>query len=350
MRVAVARERHDGESRVALVPSLVGRLRSLGYDVVVEPDAGLAAGHRDEEYVEAGAEIGDLSDAGLVLSVHPLDVTAPSISLTGGTFALERVPRISRAQSMDVLTSQALVAGYRAVVVAADLLGRMFPLTMTAAGTIPAARVLVLGAGVAGLEAIATAHRLGAAVSAYDVRASSAEEIRSLGAVAIDLGLPPLDGVAGYAREMTAERAAEQQSLLAPFVASADVLITTAAVPGRVPPILVSRAMVEAMSPGSVVVDLFADAGGNVEGSVSGSVTTVGRAKVWGGANVPAQLPGPASQLYAHNVVSFVELVTRNGRFDPDYEDEVVAACARLSDQPTTPYNRSPASPRPGTM
>ncbi|HET7689214.1 MAG TPA: NAD(P)(+) transhydrogenase (Re/Si-specific) subunit alpha [Nocardioidaceae bacterium] len=326
MRVAVARERREGETRVALVPALVGRLRALGYDVVVEAGAGLAAGHPDEEYVEEGAVIGGL-DADLVLAVHAVEGAAPSITLTGGSFALERVPRISRAQSMDVLTSQALVAGYRAVVVAADLLGRMFPLTMTAAGTIPAARVLVLGTGVAGLEAIATAHRLGAVVSAYDVRASSAEEIRSLGAEAVDLGLPPLDAAAGYAREMTSERAALQQSLLAPHVAAADVLITTAAVPGRVPPVLVSRSMVEAMSPGSVVVDLFADAGGNVEGSVAGAVTAGGRAQVWGGANVPAQLPGPASRLFAHNVVSFVELVTRNGRFDPDYDDEIVRAC-----------------------
>jgi len=335
MRVAVARERRDGESRVALVPSLVGRLIALGYDVVVEPGAGSAAGHPDEEYVAAGARLGEL-DADLVLSVHPVEVDAPSISLTGGTFALERVPRISRAQSMDVLTSQALVAGYRAVVVAADLLGRMFPLTMTAAGTVPAASVLVLGTGVAGLEAIATANRLGAAVSAYDVRASAVEEIRSLGATPLDLGLPPLDGAAGYAREMTAERAVLQQQRLGPHVAAADVLITTAVVPGLVPPLLVSRAMVEAMSPGSVVIDLFADAGGNVEGSVPGEVVTLGRAKVWGGANAAAQLPGPASQLYAHNVVSFVELVTRDGRFDPDFSDEVVAACA-VQRQPTTP-------------
>ncbi|HSV40585.1 MAG TPA: NAD(P) transhydrogenase subunit alpha [Nocardioidaceae bacterium] len=328
MRIAVARETRPGETRVALVPDLVGRLLALGYDVVFEPGAGRAAGHSDEAYIAAGARLGSLDGATLVLSVHPVATSATSVSLTpGSTFVLERVPRLTRAQPMDALTSQALVAGYRAVVVAADLLGRIFPLTVTAAGTLPPARVLVLGAGVAGLEAIATSHRLGGRVSAYDVRASSAEEIRSLGAEPIDLELPPLEGATGYAREMTPDRAALQQERLLPHLAAMDVVITTAAVPGRHPPILVTRAMLEVMPPGSVVIDVYADLGGNVEGSVAGEVVTVGGTRVWGGDNVPGQLPGPASRLYAQNVVSFVELLTRNGRFDPDYDDEIVSAC-----------------------
>jgi len=226
---------------------------------------------------------------------------------------------------MDALTSQAMVAGYRGAVVAAGLLRRFFPLTMTAAGTVQPAQVVVLGAGVAGLQAIATAKRLGAVVSAYDVRASSAEEIRSLGATFIDLGLEPLDGAAGYARELGPERAEQQRTLLAPYVAAADALITTAAVPGRRAPVLVTAGMVAAMRPGSVVVDLVSDSGGNVEGSQPGRLVDVGGVSVWGGENVAAQLPGPASELYAQNVVSLVGLMTRHGRFDPDFDDEVVA-------------------------
>ena len=239
--------------------------------------------------------------------------------------AVDLVPRISRAQSMDALTSQSMVAGYRAAIVAAELLRDFLPLTMTAAGTLPAARILVLGAGVAGLQAIATARGLGALVQAYDVRASSAEEVASLGAEALDLGLPPLDGVAGYAREMAADRAAEQQRRLAPYVAAVDALITTAAVPGRPAPVLVSRAMVAAMRPGSVVVDIAADSGGNVEGVVPGETVRVagaeGEVLLWGGADVPAQMPAPASRLYAGNLVAFATLLLTAS---PD--DEILAA------------------------
>ena len=242
-------------------------------------------------------------------------------------FAMELVPRISRAQSMDALSSQAMVAGYRSVVVAAAMLERFFPLSMTAAGTVPPAEVVVLGAGVAGLQAIATARRLGAVVRAYDVRPAAAEEIRSLGAVALDLGLPPLEGAGGYAREMTPDRAARQRELLAPYVAAADVLITTAAVPGRRAPVLVTAAMVERMRPGSVVVDLAADSGGNVEGAQPGRLARIGSAKVWGMRNAPAQLPRPASRLYAQNVVSLLTLMTRDGGFAPDFDDEIVAGC-----------------------
>ncbi|MFP5253814.1 MAG: NAD(P) transhydrogenase subunit alpha [Actinomycetes bacterium] len=355
MRIAVARETREGETRVAMVPELIGKLTSLGYEVAVEPGAGLGSLHDDQEYVDAGAVVTDaaLDGAALVVSVSPLD-TATVRRLAEGTatmsflpvnqslelvadlrdcgltsFAMELVPRISRAQSMDALSSQALVAGYRCAIVAAGMLRRFFPLNMTAAGTVPPAEVVVLGAGVAGLQAIATAKRLGAVVKAYDVRAAAAEEIRSMGAQSIDLELETLEGAGGYAREMTEDRAARQRELLAPYIANADALITTAAVPGRAAPMLVTRAMVEQMAPGSVVVDLAAESGGNVEGSVPGEVVRVGHAQVWGGANVPGQMPGPASRLYAQNIVNLVTLMTAQGdggsAFAPDFEDEIVA-------------------------
>ena len=225
-------------------------------------------------------------------------------------FAMELVPRISRAQSMDALSSQALVSGYRCAIVAAGMLRRFFPLNMTAAGTVQPAEIVVLGAGVAGLQAIATCKRLGAVVRAYDVRAAAAEEIRSMGAKSIDLELDTLEGAGGYAREMTEDRARLQMERLAPYIANADALITTAAVPGRQAPLLVTSAMVEAMKPGSVVVDLASESGGNVEGSVAGEVTRIGNASVWGGKNVPSQMPGPASRLYAQNVVNILTLMT----------------------------------------
>ncbi|WP_344305293.1 NAD(P) transhydrogenase subunit alpha [Nocardioides bigeumensis] len=353
MRIAVARETRDGEMRVALVPELVGKLTGLGYEVAVQPGAGVGSLSSDEEYVESGAIIeDDLSSADVVVSVQPLDIATirllkqgtATVSFlpvstelglvadlrdTGVTsFAMELVPRISRAQSMDALSSQALVAGYRCAIVAAGMLRRFFPQNMTAAGTIQPAKVVVLGAGVAGLQAIATARRLGAVVSAYDVRAAAAEEIRSMGAKAIDLELETLEGAGGYAREMTEDRAARQRDLLAPHIAAADGLITTAAVPGRQAPMLVTSAMVEQMRPGSVVVDLAAETGGNVEGSVAGEVVRIGHAQVWGGRNVPSQMPGPASRLYAQNIVNILTLMTaKEGEplFAPDFDDEIVA-------------------------
>ena len=357
VRIAVARETRDGETRVALVPELVGRLTGLGYDVAVEPGAGRGALLADDEYVAAGAVLDEqaLETCDVAVSVQPLapeDVRrlrrgAATVSFlpTGQapevvrelrdcgvtSFAMELVPRISRAQTMDALSSQALVAGYRCAIVAAGMLRRFFPLNMTAAGTVAPAQVVVLGAGVAGLQAIATAKRLGAVVKAYDVRAAAAEEIRSMGAVAIELELETLEGSGGYAREMTEERSARQRDLLAPYVADADALITTAAVPGRRAPLLVTREMVEPMRPGSVVVDLAAESGGNVEGAVAGEVVRIGNAQVWGGRNVPAQMPGPASRLYAQNVVNLVTLMTRaseepgGAAFAPDFDDEIVA-------------------------
>lgn len=360
MRIAVAKETREGETRVALVPDLVATLTRQGYEVVVEPGAGRAALISDEQYAAAGARVSPdaVDDADVLLAVQPpsadhvarlpqgaatfsfLPVGAEQALITAmrdaglTSFAMELVPRISRAQSMDALSSQALVSGYRCAIVAAGMLRGFFPLNMTAAGTVPPAQVVVLGAGVAGLQAIATAKRLGAVVKAYDVRPASAEEIRSVGAQAIELDLEALEGTGGYAREMTAERAARQRELLAPYVARADALITTAAVPGRTAPILVDRQMVEQMRPGSVVVDLAADSGGNVEGVVAGAVTRIGNAQVWGGRNVPAQMPAPASRLYAQNVVNLVTLMTRAAPVEgpavlaPDFDDEIVTgAC-----------------------
>jgi H+-translocating NAD(P) transhydrogenase subunit alpha len=268
--------------------------------------------------------------------------------------AVELIPRISRAQSMDALSSQALVAGYRCAIVAAGMLRRFLPLNMTAAGTVQAAEVVVLGAGVAGLQAIATTKRLGAVVRAYDVRAAAAEEIRSMGAKSIDLDLDSLEGAGGYAREMTEDRAARQRELLTPYIAAADALITTAAVPGRTAPMLVTREMVEQMKPGSVVVDLAAESGGNVEGSVAGEVVRLGNAQVWGGRNVPSQMPGPASKLYAQNVVNLVTLMTGKdddgqGVFTPDYADEILSgSCVtqggRIVHEPTREAIEGPDS------
>ncbi|MFD1947296.1 NAD(P) transhydrogenase subunit alpha [Nocardioides aestuarii] len=358
MKIAVARETREGEARVAMVPELVGKLTALGWEVAVEPGAGLHSLLPDEDYAEAGATVDEaaLEGATVVCSVQPLDV-ARAAALPAGTstvsflptrqegelvatfrdggvtsYAMELVPRISRAQSMDALSSQALVAGYRCAVVAAGMLRRFFPLSMTAAGTVQPATVVVLGAGVAGLQAIATAKRLGAVVQAYDVRAAAAEEIASMGAKPIDLELETLEGSGGYAREMTEDRAARQRELLTPYIAAADALITTAAVPGRQAPMLVTAAMVEQMSPGSVVVDLAAETGGNVEGSVAGEVVRIGNAQVWGGRNVPSQMPGPASRLYAQNIVNLLTLMTATDEeagasFAPDPDDEIVAGC-----------------------
>ncbi len=361
MKIVVVRESREGEARVAVVPEVVGRFVELGYDVAVQEGAGEPALYADQEYIDAGATIADdLADADIVLSVQPLESSQlrslrlgtatfsflpPAQSLDSirerttlgvTSFAMELVPRISRAQSMDALSSQSLVAGYRCAVVAASRLRRFLPLNMTAAGTVPPAEALVLGAGVAGLQAIATMRRLGAIVKAYDVRAAAAEEIRSMGAGAIELDLETLEGSGGYAREMTQDRASRQMELLAPYVAAADALITTAAVPGRQAPQLVTAAMVEQMKPGSVVVDLAAESGGNVEGSVPGAVVQIGMAQVWGGSNVPSQMPQPASKLYANNLLNIVGLMTKDGAFAPDFDDEIVAGTCVTHDGQVT--------------
>ena len=358
MKVAVVKETDPVEHRVALVPDVVRRLTGAGLEVAVEAGAGVQALQSDEAYREAGAEVTatPLDGANVVLSVQPISaaqvrelrVDAMCISFLPvaqhvdlvrtlrdakiTSFAMELVPRISRAQAMDALSSQALVAGYRAVLIAAERLPKFFPLFMTAAGTVPPARVLVLGAGVAGLQAIATARRLGAQVEAYDVRAAAAEEVRSLGARFVELELPTLEGAGGYAREMTEERARTQRELLAPHVMAADVLITTAAVPGRTAPLLVERATIEGMPTGSVVVDLAAESGGNVEGSVAGEEVRIGQALVWGGRNVPSQLPVHASRLYANNVVELLLLMVTDGQVSPDFSDEIIAAACVTHD------------------
>ena len=291
MRVAVPKEIKAGEKRVALVPDVISKFTKLGYEVVVESGAGIFAQATDKDYEAAGAKIANevLKDADVILSVQPLTPAQTSAIKTGAvtisflsptasieniealtragatSFSMELVPRISRAQSMDALTSQALCAGYKATLIGAELSPRFFPLLMTAAGTVTPAQVLVLGAGVAGLQAIATARRLGAVVSAYDVRPSSADEVKSMGATFIELNLESLAGTGGYAREMTEERAKQQQDLLTPFIAKSNVVITTAAVPGRTAPRLMTKSMVDAMAPGSVIVDLAAETGGNVD-------------------------------------------------------------------------------------
>ena len=362
MRVAVPLEIRDGEKRVALVPDIINKLTRLGLDVLIESGAGIHAQATDAEYVSAGASIAKgevLSDADVVLSVQPLTpaqmsklkkgaitisflspVTAvDSIEAAANAgvtaFSLELVPRISRAQSMDALTSQALCAGYRAVLVGAEMSPRFFPLLMTAAGTVTPAQVLVLGAGVAGLQAIATARRLGAVVSAYDVRPSSADEVKSMGATFIELELEALEGAGGYAREMTEERAAKQRELLTPYIAKSHLVITTAAVPGRAAPRLMTQAMVDSMAPGTIIVDLAAESGGNVEGSKPGEViTTAGGVKIWGGKDVPSQLSFHASSLYSRNVVNLLTLLTKAGAdgapvsFDLNFEDEIINGAA----------------------
>jgi NAD(P) transhydrogenase subunit alpha len=352
MRLAVPKESRPGEKRVALVPDIIGKLVKAGLEVVIESGAGVAADFSDAQFTAAGATVksGDvLSDADVVASVQPLapavmktlkkgaitisflspSTAADSIeaALSAGVTALslELVPRISRAQSMDALTSQALCAGYKAALVGAEMSPRFFPLLMTAAGTVTPAKVVVLGAGVAGLQAIATAKRLGAVVSAYDVRPASADEVKSMGAKFITLELEALEGAGGYAREMTEERAAKQRELLTPYIAAADVLITTAAVPGRPAPRLVTAEMVATMAPGSVVVDLAAETGGNVEGAKPGEiVTTANGVRIWGGKDVPSQLAFHASMLYSRNVVNLLLLMTKDGQVNPNFEDEII--------------------------
>lgn len=362
MLVAVPREIRDGELRVALVPDIINKLTRLGLDVAIESGAGLGAQANDDAYKAAGAQIvsGDvLKSADVVLSVTALTpaqiatlkkgaITISFLSIVNQresveaavkagvtAFSLELVPRISRAQSMDALTSQALCAGYRAALVGAELSPRFFPMLMTAAGTVTPAQVLVLGAGVAGLQAIATARRLGAVVSAYDVRPSSADEVKSMGATFIELELESLEGAGGYAREMTEERAAKQRELLTPYIAKSHVVITTAAVPGRTAPRLMTAAMIDSMQEGTVIVDLAAESGGNAEGSKPGEIITTAKGvRIWGGKDVPSQLSFHASSLYSRNVVNLLTLLTKPSvegselAFDINFDDEIIDGSA----------------------
>jgi len=369
VQVGVRREQRAGERRVAATPETVRQLTGLGLALLVECGAGLESGYGDADYEAAGAAlVPDLPLRALdvLLHVRPLtpEIAAAlrpgavtigfgspaselpavgALAAAGVTsFALELVPRISRAQSMDALSSQSLVAGYRAVLEAALRYPRFFPLYMTAAGTIPPARVLVLGAGVAGLQAIGTAKRLGARVSANDIRAASADEVASMGGTFINLDLDTraadtsAEGTGGYARELGEDRAARQRALLAPHVAAADVLITTAAIPGRAAPLLVTADMVAGMRAGSVVVDLAAESGGNVEGVIAGRDVLVpvpgGAVTLVGMQDAASAVASDASRLYAKNVANLLALMTTDGTVAPDFDDDVVAGACLTHD------------------
>jgi H+-translocating NAD(P) transhydrogenase subunit alpha len=357
MKIGVPKETVDGERRVALVPEVVRKLTAKGNDVVVEREAGAAALIPDAQFEEAGANLVDASavyesdvlvkvapptseeigrlrpDGVLIAFLQPLTNGdgIRAIAQTGATsFALEAVPRISRAQSMDALSSQANIGGYRSALIAAQEIGRFFPMLMTAAGTIRPATVLVLGAGVAGLQAIATARRLGAVVQGFDVRAAVKEQVESLGAhfLEFDLG-GDLEGAGGYAKELTHEQQERQQELMAEAIGKVDVVITTAAVPGRRAPILVTEEAVKKMKPGSVIVDLAADTGGNCELSEPGETVIRHDVKIIAPLNVPSTMAEHASQLYARNIEALLGLMTSDeGRLELDFDDEVIAgAC-----------------------
>jgi NAD(P) transhydrogenase subunit alpha len=354
VKIGVLSETVPGERRVALVPDVVAKL--TGFEVTVQAGAGEAAGFTDDAYREAGAAV-EADRARLVgasdvlLSVQPpplADVAhlrqgaatigflqpatqaavVEALASRGATsFSLELLPRISRAQSMDALSSQASLAGYKGVLMAANRLGKFFPMLMTAAGTIPPARVLVLGAGVAGLQAIATARRLGAVVEAYDVRPAVKEEVKSLGATFLELELEAQEGQGGYAREQSDEFLTRQRELLTERVAAADVVVTTAAIPGRRAPLLVTAPMVHGMRRGSVIVDLAADTGGNCELTEPGQVRDVDGVWIDGTRNVPATVPLHASQLYARNVTNLLKHLAPDGLLKLDFEDEITKGC-----------------------
>jgi NAD(P) transhydrogenase subunit alpha len=342
--IGVPRESAPGERRVALVPKVVGRLRSAGLNVVVEPGAGGGALMSDWLYEEAGAILGDpwacdvvvkvaaptedevrrLKPGCVVIGFLGKAETLASVDVHG--FAMEAIPRISRAQSMDALSSQSSVAGYLAALLGAQHLTRFYPMLTTAAGTVPPAKVLVLGAGVAGLQALATARRLGAQTTGYDVRPEVAEQVRSVGAKWLDLGIEA-GGEGGYARALTDEERAEQLRRLNEAVIGYDVVITTAQVPGRKAPILVTEDSITAMRAGSVVVDLAGESGGNCDLSVPGEVVVRHDVTITAPLNLPASMPEHASELYARNVQALLELlVDGDGRLRLDFDDEIVAS------------------------
>lgn len=355
IRVAVPREVNEGERRVALVPEVVAKLTKAGHEVRVESGAGAASYYTDEAFTAAGAKIAKdraslLEGAHLFLKVQP-PTPEETAALSPGTvvvalmnasrnvdrvkalrdrkvtsFALELVPRISRAQSMDVLSSQATVAGYESVILGAEHSPKFFPMLTTAAGTIRPAKVLILGAGVAGLYAIASARRMGAMVEAYDVRRAAGEQVRSLGAKFLELAINA-EGSGGYARELTPEEKVKEQEMLAAAVAGADVVITTAAIPGKKSPRLVGKEMVARMNPGSVIVDLAAEGGGNCELTKPGETTVALGVTILGPLNLPSRLPFHASQMYAKNLQSFLTLlVNAQGELVKDYSDEILKA------------------------
>ena len=369
MLIGILKESSPGERRVALLPESLKGLCTQGIEIVVESGAGVAAGAADQAFAEIGATVtadrnAILSAADIVPAVNmlnaadqgrlksgavvvgflrPLDAPAALVGAIerGATlFSMELIPRISRAQSMDALSSMATVAGYKAVIMAADRLPRLFPMLMTAAGTIPPARVFVIGAGVAGLQAIATARRLGAVVEAYDVRAAAGEQVRSLGAkfLDVDLGGINTEGGGGYAAELTEEALDRGRDLINRTAAHSDVIITTAQVPGRPAPRLIRRAAVEAMRPGSVLVDLAAPAGGNCELTKPGESQEIAGVTLLAPLNLPAEVPVHASQLYARNVLNFFGLIVKKGELTLDLADEVLAgACVAHRGKPFNP-------------
>jgi NAD(P) transhydrogenase subunit alpha len=357
VKVATPKETAEGEHRVALVPDTATKLAGAGLEVSIEAGAGRAADLTDAMYEQARATIVPdaaalLKDADAVLKVQPPSLTETRLLKQGAVlisflqpatqgdivralasqgvtaFSLELVPRISRAQSMDALSSQASAAGYKAVLIAAGRLGKFFPMMMTAAGTVAPARVLVMGAGVAGLQAIATARRLGAVVSAYDVRPAVKEEVQSLGATFIELPLESQEGQGGYAREQSEDFLRKQRELIGEHIAKSDVVITTAAIPGRRAPLLVTGEMVKGMRPGSVIVDLAAESGGNVELTRPGEEVDVDGVLIVGTRNVPSTMPLHASQLYARNVANLLLHLVKDGAINLDFEDEITkGAC-----------------------
>jgi NAD(P) transhydrogenase subunit alpha len=357
VKVAVPKETAPEERRVALVPDTATKLVAAKLEVEVEAGAGAGAFVTDEAYQAAGAKLVKsaselLKDADAILKVQAPDAKEVDLLKKGAVlisflqpatqgdtvkllakrgitaFSLELVPRISRAQSMDALSSQASAAGYKAVLMAANRLGKFFPMMMTAAGTVAPARVLVMGAGVAGLQAIATARRLGAVVSAYDVRPAVKDEVKSLGATFIELPLETQEGVGGYAKEQSEEFLKKQRELIGEHIAKSDVVITTAAIPGRRAPLLVTAEMVKGMRPGSVIVDLAAESGGNVELTQPGKEVDVNQVLIIGTRNVPSTMPLHTSQLYARNVANLLLHLVKDGAIVLDFEDEITkGAC-----------------------
>jgi NAD(P) transhydrogenase subunit alpha len=356
--LAVTRERRAGETRVAVTPDAARKLIALGLEVMVEAGAGLSAAAPDADYETAGAKIAHtpaeaLSNADIVLKVRgPVDEeiaalkdgaivvallnpfqdreTVKDLAEKGATvFAMEFVPRITRAQVMDALSSQANLAGYRSVIEAAEVYGRALPMMMTAAGTVAAAKVFVMGAGVAGLQAIATARRLGAVVTATDVRPAAKEQVESLGAkfVAVeDEEFKAAETAAGYAKPMSEAYQAKQAALVGEHIKKQDIVVTTALIPGRMAPKLVSGEHVASMKPGSVLVDLAVEQGGNVAGSKTGEIVETGGVKIVGFANLPGRIAADASALYARNLTAFVGLLVKDGQVAPDFGDEILQA------------------------
>ena len=347
MKVGVARETAEGESRVALVPDSVRRLREAGVEIVVEPGAGEFASFLDEAYEEAGASTGDAWGTDLLCKVQRPSAEEVARLSEGQTlvcflqpltslellqslaerrvtaFSMESIPRISRAQAMDALSSQSTVAGYKAALLAAVHLGKFFPMLTTAAGTIAPAKVLVLGAGVAGLQAIATARRLGAVVSAFDVRPVVKEQVESLGATFLELDVEGAEGVGGYAVALDEDQHAREQELISRHVAESDVVVTTALVPGREAPQLITAAAVRGMRPGSVIVDLAAEAGGNCELTEPGKTVVRDRVTLVGETNLASSMPVHASQMYSRNVGALLAHLVEDGQLALDWDDEI---------------------------